>query len=382
MCNVPDPESLVDLRKELHKFPELSGYEEVTSKRISSFLEKLKPDQIMNNIGGYGVAARFKGKIPGPRVMIRAELDALPINESNNTEHRSTVAGVSHACGHDGHMAIAAGVASCFAANRPERGELVVLFQPSEENGKGAFKVLNDVQFNSVTPDYILALHNLPGFARNEIVLRNGVFSMASVGMIAELKGKTSHAAEPENGVSPSKAVARIIMDLPGLPEKCEFIHFALATIIHTRIGEIAFGTSPGDAVVMATLRAYDNAEMDKMVVRAEELVRQIAGSEGLGISVEWTEKFPATVNDRLLNEIAVKKGEEMGLKLNHIKDAFKWSEDFGWFSKKFKGLLFGIGAGTGHPELHNPDYDFPDEISETGICLLASISRELLNYK
>ena len=382
MCNVPDPESLIALRKELHKFPELSGYEEVTSQRISSFLEKLKPDQIMNNIGGYGVAARFKGEIPGPRVMIRAEMDALPINESNSSDHNSTVSGVSHSCGHDGHMAIAAGVASCFAATRPERGELVVLFQPSEENGKGAFKVLNDVQFSSVMPDYILALHNLPGFALNEIVLRDGVFSMASVGMITELKGKTSHAAEPENGVSPSKAVARIIMDLPGLPERSEFRHFALATIIHTRIGEIAFGTTPGDAVVMATLRAYDNDEMEQMVVLAEELVRQIAESEGLAVSVEWTEKFPATLNDRLLNEIAVEKGEEMGLKINHIKDAFKWSEDFGWFTHKFKGLLFGIGAGKGHPELHNPDYDFPDEISETGIGLLTSVSRELLNFK
>ncbi|MFO7923272.1 MAG: amidohydrolase [Bacteroidales bacterium] len=379
MDNMPDHELLINLRKELHKFPELSGSEEMTSQRISRFLEELRPDELVCNIGGKGLAARFKGASPGPRVMVRAELDALPIDESNDFDYRSVVPGISHTCGHDGHMVIAAGVAKYFSGRRPERGELVVLFQPSEENGRGAYEVVNDPLFISLQPDYILALHNLPGFERNEVILRNDVFAMASVGMIINLKGKTSHAAEPENGISPSNAVSRILKELPLLTRRGQFRHFTLVTIIHARIGEVAFGTSPGNAVVMATLRAYRDSEMDKLCSSAEELVHEVALLNELDIEVSRTEHFPATVNDKSLNGILEQQAVKSGTGYRYIEDAFKWSEDFGWFTKKYRGLLFGIGAGKGHPELHNPDYDFPDEIIDTGVNLLVSTGIELL---
>ncbi len=378
MGNMPDHELLISLRKELHKFPELSGNEEMTSRRITRFLEKLRPDEIINNIGGNGLAARFRGSSAGPRVMIRAELDALPIHELNDFEHISSVPGVSHKCGHDGHMAIVAGVAGQFAAERPGRGELIVLFQPSEENGKGAYAVVNDPGFVSLRPDFVLALHNLPGFELNEIILRDGVFAMASVGMIIDLKGKTSHAAQPEKGISPSIAVSRLINELPLMAKGDDFSHFTLVTIIHVRIGEIAFGTSPGNGVVMATLRAYDNVEMESLISMAEAIARKIALEENLEISVSWTEKFPATVNDKFLNNMIGRIGKESGFKVSYIEDAFKWSEDFGWLTSEYRGLLFGIGAGKGHPELHHPDYDFPDRVLDAGVSILSSACREL----
>jgi amidohydrolase len=376
---LPDQELLVNLRKELHKFPEMSGSEEMTSLRITGFLKELGPDELISHLGGYGVAARFRGKTPGPRVMIRSELDALPIDEPDGFEHRSASPGVSHKCGHDGHMAIAAGVALLFSKQRHERGELVVLFQPSEENGKGACEVLNDPAFSSLTPDYILAMHNLPGFPRHEIILREGVFAAASEGMIINLRGKTAHAGEPHNGISPSPAVSQILQELPDIALSRDFHDFTLATIIHARIGEVAFGTSPGDAVVMATLRAYDRGDMEKLRTRATGLVEKIALREKLGVSVGWTERFPATVNDRFLTSLAGEVANRTGYKVRHIEKPFRWSEDFGWFTRRHPGLLFGIGAGLGHPELHNPDYDFPDEIISTGVGMIGSICRELL---
>ncbi len=374
----PHRELLVNLRRELHRFPERSGEEKKTSQRISEFLKKTAPDELIENIGGNGIAARYRGILPGPRVMVRAELDALPIHETNSFDYRSSVPGVAHMCGHDGHMTIAAGVAKEFSDAGPVKGELVVLFQPSEENGSGANEVINDPKFDSIQPDYIIALHNLPGVNRNEVILRDGVFAMASVGMIIELHGKTSHAAEPENGINPSGAVSRILSDLPLLAKRDEFRHFTLATIIHTQIGEIAFGTSPGYAVIMSTLRAYDNTEMKRLTGKAEKMVREIAASENLEVSVKWTENFPATVNDPSLNRIVEKAGSAAGIKVSYIEDAFRWSEDFGWFTGKYRGVLFGLGAGRQHPELHNPDYDFPDEILETGIEIIALACREL----
>jgi amidohydrolase len=380
MSMIPDLELLVNLRKELHRSPELSGQEVNTPEIILRFLKSTKPDEVIRGIGGNGLLVRYSGESGGPRVMVRAELDALPINEINRFSHRSANPGVAHMCGHDGHMAIAAGVATEFSRKRPERGEVAVVFQPSEENGRGASEITSDPRFDMVRPDYIVALHNLPGFQDSEVVLRDGVFSMASVGMIVELTGKTSHAAEPEKGISPARAVSKILTGLPEIAaDRNEFRQFALATIIHTRIGDVAFGTSPGHAVVMATLRAFDNVEMEKLSASAERLVTDIAVREGLGLSVSWTERFPATVNDTEINRVIENNAVEKGLRVRRIEEAFRWSEDFGWFTRKYRGVLFGLGAGAGHPELHNPDYDFPDKIIAPGISLLTAVCRDLV---
>lgn len=379
MVTVPDHEPLVNLRKELHKFPELSGREEATSRRISDFLIKLAPDELIQNLGGKGVAARFLSGSPGPRVMIRAELDALPINEINDFEYKSVNRGVSHKCGHDGHMVIAAGVARWFSLKRHKRGELVVMFQPSEENGEGARAVIKDHRFTRIEPDIVLALHNLPGYDLHEIVLREGVFAVASEGMIIELKGRTAHAGEPHKGVSPAAAVSGILRELPRLAESRNFNDFILVTIIHARIGEKAFGTSPSDAVIMATLRSGNENELEKLRSRAEDLVKNIALGEKLKLSVKWTERFPVTFNDPALTRLAGEISGRFGYKTRYIKNAFRWSEDFGWFTRKHRGILFGLGAGKVYPGLHNPDYDFPDELIGTGVTVMGNICRELL---
>lgn len=382
MGKMPEPDLLVDLRKELHKFPELSGQEKMTSLRLSNFLHELEPDNLITNIGGNGLAAIFRGAGKGPRLMIRAELDALPIEESNDFDYRSVHPGVAHKCGHDGHMAIAAGVADRFSSKRPDHGELIVLFQPSEETGEGAFEVINDPLFKSIEPDYVMALHNLPGYERHEIVLRRGVFAAASEGMIVRLKGRTAHAGEPQNGISPTTAVSRILAGLPDLAKSSDLKDFTLVTIIHARIGEVAFGTSPGEAVIMATLRAYDEKDMEELRRKAAGFVRDIAFSENLEVSVDWTEKFPATANDPFLVSLAVDTARRLGISVRNIENAFKWSEDFGWFTRKYKGMLFGLGSGTGHPELHNPDYDFPDEIIDTGVNMISGMCTELFKKR
>ncbi len=379
MPEKPGVESLVAIRKKLHARPELSGKEHFTSRYIENILEELQPDSLSKNIGGQGVAAIFKGREPGPRIMVRSELDALPIKESNNFEHRSKVDGVSHKCGHDGHMAIAIGVARYFSINRPSKGELMVLFQPSEENGEGAGKVMSDPFMNENRPDFVLALHNLPGYPLNRVVLRNGVFASASKGMIVRLKGKTSHAAEPENGLSPAMAVSDIIRELMLLQNEPIFRSFVLLTIIHVRIGEIAFGTTPGEAVVMATLRAFENNEMELLSEKAVDIVERNARLYGLRCDISWTEEFYATENDVRINKVVEDVAEKNDLKVTHLQKPFKWSEDFSCFTREIPGVLFGLGAGENHPELHNPDYDFPDELIEAGVKMFTGTFEKLL---
>ncbi len=169
-------DELIKLRKDLHCNPELSGKEKNTSAKIKNFISQFNPDEVISNIGGNGIAFIFKGKEEGKTILFRSELDALPISEQNDFEYKSSVENVSHKCGHDGHMTILSGLASLLKNKKPDRGKVVLLFQPAEETGEGAAKVLEDKKFEQINPDYVFALHNLPGYPAGSVVIKNGNF--------------------------------------------------------------------------------------------------------------------------------------------------------------------------------------------------------------
>lgn len=368
-----------ELRQSLHRLPEISGKEKNTAGAILAFLEKYHPDKIVTGIGGYGIVALFNGKHTGLRVMVRCELDALPIPETLDIPHRSEAKGVSHKCGHDGHMAIVAGLAEYYHLHPPEAGSVMLLFQPSEETGEGAERVLNDPKFREFLPDYVLALHNLPGYSLGEIILRPGVFASASSGLHFHLQGQTAHAAEPEKGRSPALAVAQLIQALSAIPQFHTSLHEATqVTVIQARVGEIAYGTSPGEGDVRATLRAHSQEVIDHLQEKAIELAKHTAATYGLELSVNATELFPSTKNDAEVLKIIDKSARQAGLNIHYKDIPFAWSEDFGHFTARYKGALFGLGAGENHPVLHHPDYDFPDELIELGVNIFIRVIKEL----
>jgi len=371
---------LINFRKRLHKFPELSGYEKITANRVIDFARRFHHAQIITKLGGQGVAIVFEGKEPGKTILIRCDLDALPIQEVNEFDYKSIYPNVSHKCGHDGHMAIVSGLVPLLVKERIRKGKVVLLFQPAEETGEGAYRILQDPKFAGIEPDYVFALHNLPGFPLNDIVVKEDVFASSSRGLIIKLKGLSSHAAEPEKGITPSLAVAELIQRLTKLPKMKIIKEFSLVTIIHTRIGERAFGTTPGYAELMATLRSYNENDMQNIKKQVAKFIDTIALKHNLKYEIEWVEEFPATVNDPFSVSMVRSGAKENHLTINEISVPFRWSEDFGHFTQKFKGAMFGIGAGTGHPELHHPDYDFPDEIIVTGTKMFYSIIKKVLN--
>ncbi len=350
---------IIELRHELHSNPELSGGETETAQRIVRFFASLAPDSILKNLGGTGVAVVFSGTAPGPTVLLRAELDALPIQESNPVPYRSSLPGVAHKCGHDGHMAILAAVGQELASRRPASGRVILLFQPAEETGDGAAAIISDPHFAEIAPDYAFALHNLPGFPLGQIVTRTGSFSSASRGITIRLQGAPAHAAQPETGRSPAPALAGIIAKLPDLsagvaPTK----EVAFITIVGAKLGEQAFGTAPGEAEVWATLRSETDATMEAIVAYAETLANESAASFNLDCTIEYSDIFYATKNSARANEIIRSSTNGSILELER---PFRWSEDFGRFTTIAEGALFGIGAGLNMAELHNSDYDFPD---------------------
>ncbi|MCF7913518.1 MAG: amidohydrolase [Candidatus Cloacimonetes bacterium] len=369
------------IRRELHELAELSGKETKTTSYIQERLIELGCREIISDLGGKSLIAVYDSGKAGSNVMLRAELDALPIQEENEFSYISKTPEVSHKCGHDGHMAILLAVADWLNANISKlQGRVYLLFQAAEETAEGARAVIQEKRFQELKPDYIFALHNLPGFARHSLILRKGVFAAASMGMKFRFTGRTSHAGHPENGISPLDAMQSLVTGLGTLSQRISgFDEPSLVTIIHLKLGEEAFGTSPGKGVVMATLRSADDEHLQLMARSAEELAEGFAEIYGLKIAVERVEEFAATVNNAEAYDHLERAALKSGLEMIMPEKLFSWSEDFSYYGREYKTAFWGLGSGKAQPQLHNPDYDFPDELIESGKEIFIRLLEEIL---
>ncbi|MBB3994973.1 amidohydrolase [Sulfitobacter undariae] len=368
---------LQNLRHDLHRQPEISGQEEQTAARIVRELVLAGADQIWENLGGHGVAAAFQGASAGPTVLIRCELDGLPIAEDSTLPYRSQIGGTGHLCGHDGHMCMVMGVA---LAKRPASGRVILLFQPAEETGFGAQAVIDDPRWPEIRPDYAFAYHNVPGRPMGEIGLRDGPANCASRGMQILLHGKSSHAAAPEDGLSPATAMAQLMQRLPALGSgTISDVDFGLSTLTHARLGEATFGIAPGEGELRVTLRSMTDARMMHLINEAQKLIETVAGP--LKVDVQWHDVFTTVMNDPQATDIARKAAHTDGMPVFEMDHPMRWSEDFGRFGQDgAQATMLFLGSGENQPQLHNPDYDFPDELLPIGTVLFLTIIDQILS--
>ncbi len=361
--------SILELRHILHEHAELSGKEVKTNAILNDFLEKLNPDVHIRNIGGHGIAVVFKGKEPGKRVMIRADIDALNIPEGGR--------GCSHRCGHDGHASILAGLAQRLNEKRPENGEIVLLFQPAEETGQGAKAVIADPLFEQIKPDMAFALHNIPGYPKNTVLLRKGCFAAASLGLKLMFDGVTAHASQPETGHSPQHVLSALI-DVFG--KKAEMLRneqpLTMMTMTHAVLGEETFGVAPAHAEIWLTLRSFDNEKLRHLTADVVQLCAMVAEKQEFQFSSSIHEAFSATMNSDDLVEAVRQAAESSHLDCQYLDEPFRWSEDFGRFAMICPVALFGLGCGESHLPLHNPDYVFDDDIINAGVDVFEKIVR------
>ncbi len=375
-----DMVDVVALRRKLHSMPELSKEEVQTAQEVRAFLASTRPDWIVTGLGGHGLAAVYEGREPGPTVMVRSELDGLPIEEISTLPYRSATHGKGHLCGHDGHTAILAGLARALGRRRPQRGRVVLLFQPAEEDGSGAAAVIADPRFREISPDFSFALHNLPGLPFGHVALAEGPVNCASRGMRIVLNGKTAHASMPETGISPVEVVAELMPALTALGRGGPLDDdFAMVTVTHVKIGEPAFGVAPGRAEIWATLRTRTDAGMEDLCVSAEHLVLSIARKKGLGVEVSHDDIFLHCENAPEAVAHLRRALDEEGIPHDENNLPLRASEDFGRFGQKAPAAMFFLGAGENHPSLHNPDYDFPDDLIGIGARVFMRTLRNLL---
>lgn len=374
-----DVQNLIDIRHKLHKQPEISGQEKHTAEYIASLLKQCHPTQLYQHLAGNGILAVFDSGKPGPTVVFRSELDALPIQEHSTHPYMSRFDGVSHLCGHDGHMTILIGLASFISKSKKQlKGKAALLFQPAEETAQGAKQIVATHEFQNLQPSHIFGLHNLPGYPVGSILVKNGVFAWASIGVKLFFRGESSHAGHPEKGNSPLPAITDLIHQLQHLVDE-DKAGEELVTIIHVKLGEEAFGTNPGGGVVMATLRAKTDDQLQILIEKVESIPSKLQQKYHLFIDMKWVEHFPALHNTNHCVELVKQAAQEKNLELVEIDEAFRWTEDFSYYTKETPAGYCGLGSGQNHPPLHASTYDFPDEIIEQGIALFTGVVEQLL---
>jgi amidohydrolase len=368
-------ESLTHLRQALHRNPDLSGEEGATADYLAACLAQYGPARIERGLGGHGLAVVFDSASDGPTVLLRAELDALPIQEQGAHAHRSVRDGVAHLCGHDGHMAVLVGIAQRLHRAPPLRGRVLLLFQPAEETGAGARAVLADPRFAALRPDWAFALHNMPGLPLGALAVAPGPASCASVGLALEFSGVEAHAAFPETGRSPAGALRGLLDWLAPLgvvppmgPD------FRLATLCHLSMGTPAFGIAPAHAKAMVTLRALSDDGLAALEGQAIAQAQAIAQDHGVGLAITRHDHFNATLNDPAAAGIVAHAAQSAGIARTDYPFPMRPSEDFGAFSAHTRTALFFMGAGQGCAPLHNPAYDFPDTLIDPAVRVFMQI--------
>lgn len=353
-----------DMLAELAGLAEASGNERRTAARLAEFLAPLASD-VTTGLAGHGLIATFPGLEPGPTVALRAELDAVPAENG----------GHAHLCGHDGHMALLCGLAAHLAQSPLARGRAALVFQPAEETGAGGPALAAEPAWAALNPDLCFALHNLPGRPAGLVLARSGAMHCASVGLEARLIGSPAHAAQPEAGRSPAPALARALGELPGLSGPGQAV-----TLCHAGLGRPGFGVAAGSALIMATLRAGDDAGFAELRGRCAGFLRALAEEHGLGLELNWREEFAATVNHPEAFAVVKAAAGDAGLSFEEPAGPMPWSEDFGALAAGRKGAIFWLGAGEGAGALHGAGYAFPPALLPAGLDLWRALVRRLLS--
>lgn len=359
----------VELRQELHKHPELSCQEVQTKERLMAFLQKHTCLEIVD-MGAWFYAVHH-GTPDGKKLGFRADMDALPIDETISLPYGSVVPNVSHKCGHDGHCAALA----AFAIEADRQGcdnTLYFLFQHAEETGAGAIQCVPAVQEWGL--DAIYGWHNQCSFPLGEVAVREDTMQCASKGMSLYFEGIPAHASDPGVGRNPAMAVARLIQGLPALYRAEDYQGLVLCTVIQVDIGEEAFGTSASRGVLRLTIRGENEWEMDRLERRIDSLAYGLASEYGLNYRTAFCDVFPETRNHKESVDALRLVCNELGIPVHTMPHPERSSEDFGHFTKETKGVYFFLGNGNDISH-HTVEFDFPDALLKPAVAIFSRLA-------
>lgn len=362
----------VALRHELHRHPELSMGESWTKGRLMAFLKEHTGLELVDR--GHWFYAAYRAGEGKPSIAFRADMDAVPVGEPEGlVPYCSQCPGVGHKCGHDGHSATLA----AFALELEESGadkNVYLLFQHAEETGEGARECAAFLRENGISEIY--AYHNMPGLPLGALAVADGVAQPASTGMILSFTGMKSHASYPEDGRNPAFAIGEMLTAIPGLTAPGRYRGLTLITVIQVNVGERAFGTSAGYGELLLTIRGEYEAELNGLCRTLEAMAKEKARRDGLTCDITYSDTFPETRNHPQAAEKVRRAAQALGVPVAPMKEMFRASEDFGYYTKEIPGAMFYLGSGDA-PPLHTPGFDFPDQLIGTAADMFMELTRE-----
>ena len=361
---------LTETRRHLHRHPELSFQEADTAELVASRLQEWGWD-VTRGVGGHGVVGTLH--VPGGSrsVALRADMDALPIRETTGRPWQSVHDGVMHACGHDGHTTMLLGAAQQLARTRNFRGTVHLVFQPAEEAGagSGAQRMIADGLFERFPCDAIFGLHNTPGVPAGTFGFGHGPFMSASDTCRITVHGRGGHAARPHQTVDPVLIAGSLVVALQSVVARnIDPRQTAIVTIGALHAGSAA-NVIPDEATLALSIRSFDAGVRDLLEQRIRALVTAHVAGYGGEVTIDYERGYPVVVNSAEETDFARRVAEELvgPERVIHPFPPVTGSEDFAYYLQKKPGCFLRLGNGADSPMLHNPRYDFNDELLTVG---------------
>ncbi|NOU55948.1 amidohydrolase [Brevibacillus borstelensis] len=376
-------EQIVAWRRDFHQNPELSFEEKRTSDIVASHLEKLGLE-VKRGLGRTGVVGILRGKQPGATIGLRADMDALPIHDQKDVAYRSTVDGKMHACGHDAHTSMLMGAAQFLSqVERPEKGNVVFVFQPAEEGGGGAQVMIEDGLLRETGIQAMAGLHVFPGVPVGRVTAVRGVGCAAADTIHIRVIGRGGHAAHPHLAVDSVAVTAEVISALQQIASR----HVDPLDPIVITIGKIQGGTASNviapEVELFGTVRTLNPALREQMPERIEKVIAGVTQAFGATYAVDYEFGYPSILNDDGMVDLLLKTSDDvLGQGKYQLVKPSMGGEDFSYYTHHVPGVFFRLGVGnedkrTQYP-LHHPLFDIDEDALPIGVAMLSAFA---LNY-
>ena len=371
-------ENLVEIRRDFHRFPELGFQEKRTKDKIASYLKELGLDVYY----GSGIVGLLRVGHGTKVIGLRADMDALPIQETNTHNYISKNKGIMHACGHDGHMTMLLGAAHKLSTNTSFNGTIVFIFQPNEEHGLGAKAMMDEGLLENFPIEEIYGIHNLPGIPTGELLTRTGLICSSESLFEMKIKGMGGHSSMPQLGRDTITIGAEIVQAIQTIISRKISSGSGAVVSVTEFISNGQRNVLSGETILKGDVRTRQIDDRKKIEIYLNQIAEGIATAHDIKIEVAFETEFIETINHIKPTEAVLKTAKNSGLKVTNC-EPMSFSEDFAHFSNAVPGCFFLLGngiIGANNKPLHSSDYDFNDDLLSIGSDFWASLAKNRLS--
>ena len=372
---------IINTRRDLHRIPETAYTEKKTSAYVADYLNNEGLD-VQTEIAKYGVIGLMDTGKPGPTLMIRADMDALPLEEETGLSFASQHEGAMHACGHDSHMAMVLGAATVFNKIKNElTGKIKFLFQPAEEGPGGAKPMIEAGVMENPKVDYSIGCHVWPQLPEGTIGVRSGPLMAAMDRFDIKIFGRGGHGAMPHLCVDALEVGTQVVNALQRIVSRHMDPLQPTVVTVGTFHAGTAFNIIPGQAELSGTTRTFDLDFWKSSKERVEKVIRGVCESMGAAFELSYAFAYPPTINDEFMTDVVSRcAAKVVGQENVLVPEKTMGGEDFSFYAQNSKGCFFALGVGReGAAPVHNPKFDFKEDLMLLGVETYCRVAQELL---